>query len=163
MSATTNNNNNVNKNTKAVASSKKREYVHPFDWLFGDFPLVQQGARWDLEQSGSDSFIPRINVSEDKSAITIDCELAGVPKDAIDVQLHDDVLTISGHHEEKKEEKEKKWHRVERRYGSFSRSIQLPKGTQQDAIKASSKDGILTVTVAKPQEPVKKTSKINIE
>lgn len=88
-----------------------------------------------------------------------------MPKDKINIEHKDDVLTISGSNqvETKDEDKDKRWHRVERRYGSFSRSIQLPKGLPDDAISAKSTDGILTITVTKPEPPAKKSSTIKIQ
>ncbi len=138
--------------------------VDPFDLLFS-WPAVTQGARWDMEQAGrGGSFIPRIDIHEDKEAIRVDVELAGIPKEKINIEHHDDLLTISGENEIKRDEedKDKKWHRVERRYGSFKRQIMLPQGIDHAAISASHKDGLLSVTIPKPKEQEKKTSKIAI-
>jgi HSP20 family protein len=74
------------------------------------------------------------------------------------------LLTISGENEEKKEEsdKDKKWHRVERKFGSFKRQIQLPQGIDHTAINAAHKDGLLTITIPKPKTEKKaKTIAIN--
>lgn len=74
-----------NSNKQQIAlSSRKRDAMDPFSWFF-DFPLVQ-GARWDLESTG-ESFIPRVDIHEDKNAIHVDVELAGIPKDKIKVSI----------------------------------------------------------------------------
>lgn len=66
------------------------------------------------------------------------------------VNVVDDVLTIKGEKKAEKEEKERNYHRVERSYGSFYRSLQLPAGVNADAINATLKNGVLKVTVTKP-------------
>lgn len=94
----------------------------------------------------------------------INVDLAGVPKEDIKVDVEDDILTVSGERKMEKEEedKEHKWHRVERRFGSFQRRLQLPKGTKSDDINASSKDGVLKITIEKPKAERKK-SKIEVK
>ena len=154
--------NDNNKNRQVAVKNKQRD--DPYDYLFGfPFPRELSLARWDDEfQSGK--FLPRCDIKENEKAISIDIELAGVPKDEIQVELtDDDILTISGEKKQEKTEddKKKKFHRVERTYGSFKRQIQLPKGVTSENISASSKDGVLSITVAKPA-PERKKSKINI-
>jgi HSP20 family protein len=83
----------------------------------------------------------------------------------LQIDHEDDLLTISGDNEILKDEKdkEKKWHRIERRYGSFKRQIQLPQGIDHTAITAAHNNGLLTVTIPKPKAPEKKTTKIEIK
>ena len=83
----------------------------------------------------------------------------------LQIDFEDDLLTISGENEATKEEsdKDKKWHRIERRYGSFKRQIVLPQGVDHSAITAAHKDGLLTVTIPKPKQPEKKAKSIQIQ
>jgi HSP20 family protein len=98
----------------------------------------------------------RVDISETDQDIKITAELPGVKQDDLKVELVDDVLTISGEKKseqtEEKEEQGRKFHRIERSYGSFRRSMTLPKGVDADAIEAGFRDGVLTVTVKKPVE-----------
>lgn len=75
----------------------------------------------------------------------------------IPAEVEDDILTVSGSHEESKEEKEKDYLRRERRYGSFQRSMALPAGVDASAIKAKTHDGVVEVVVPLPKEPQKRT------
>jgi HSP20 family protein len=90
-------------------------------------------------------------------------ELAGIPKEDINVEIADGVLTVSGEKKyEKKEEKNGKTHRIERRYGSFKRSVALPE-TATDKVQAKSENGILKISVAKKEKPEPTTKKIAIQ
>lgn len=110
---------------------------------------------------------PKIDVSETGQEIRISTELPGVKQEDLHVELCDDVLTISGEkkseQEREKEEEGRRFHRVERSFGSFSRALRVPSGLADDDISASFKDGVLTVTVRKPAEIVEKTRKIEVK
>jgi HSP20 family protein len=88
-----------------------------------------------------------------------------LPLTVAQIDHEDDLLTISGENEIKKDEtdKDKKWHRIERKFGSFKRQILLPQGVDQSTITASHKDGLLTITIPKPKQPEKKQSKIEVK
>jgi HSP20 family protein len=122
-----------------------------FPWrpsaLFADWP-------W---QDRPRPFAPAIDVSENDGQYTITVELPGGTRDDVQVELHDGVLSIRG--EKKNEREEKKEHRryVERTYGSFSRSFQLPANVDATRLEASFKDGVLTITVPKTEEAKPKT------
>ena len=79
--------------------------------------------------------------------------------------LKDVHLPMKSSTEQRKEEedKERKWHRVERSYGSFTRQIQLPKGIESDAVTAAYKDGLLSLTIAKPKPAQKKSTTVEIK
>ncbi|MCW8879406.1 MAG: Hsp20/alpha crystallin family protein [Kangiellaceae bacterium] len=102
---------------------------------------------------------PRVDISENDAQFIIKAELAGVPKEDIKVSLDNNVLTISG--ERKSEVEDKKHHRIERFYGSFSRSFSLPENIDESSIQAENKDGILTLTLPKI-EPKQKLKQIEI-
>jgi len=95
-------------------------------------------------------FSPSIDVKETDTDIIVHAELAGIPKENIHVDFANGALKLSGNKEERKEEKDVKWHRVESRSGSFSRIIALPQGTQANDISAKHNDGVLEIVVKKP-------------
>lgn len=106
---------------------------------------------------------PALDVKETKDHIVITAELPGLgPKD-IEVSISGDLLTLKGEKKQEREEKEESFHLIERRYGSFARSIRLAAEVDPQNIKASHKDGVLTVTLPKSEKAKEKHIKINIE
>ncbi len=104
----------------------------------------------------STGFVPRVDVAELDKAYEIQVSLPGLKKDEINIELEDNVLTISGERKTEKEEKDKKFHLVETRFGSFSRSFTLPRNINRDSIKATMNDGILNIEIEKDAEAVSK-------
>ncbi len=109
------------------------------------------------------AFIPSVNTREDDNAYYVEVDLPGVKKEDIDIDVEDNVLTISGERKFNKEEKENDYYRIESQYGKFSRSFSLPEKVDVDKIHAESKDGILEVVVPKLKEAQKKSKKIKIK
>jgi HSP20 family protein len=105
---------------------------------------------------------PRIDVAETDNAIEVTAELPGIEEKDVDVMLRDDVLTIRGEKKSEREEKKADYHVVERSFGSFSRSIQLPFEADGEAVKANFAKGLLKVTIAKPAQVKDKTVKIPV-
>ncbi len=83
------------------------------------------------------------------------------PKD-IDISLIGDVLTIKGEKKQEKQERDENYHRVERSYGAFTRSLRLPQEVRSEKIEANYKDGILKITLPKSEEAKKKEIKIKV-
>jgi len=108
-------------------------------------------------------WMPAIDLSETNNDIIMKAELPGIDPKDIDISLTNDVLTIKGEKKQEKEEKEEDYHLIERSYGSFIRSIRLPKDVQSDKISASYKNGILKVILPKSEEAKKKEIKIKVE
>jgi HSP20 family protein len=108
-------------------------------------------------------FSPTVDIFEDGNDVVIKAEMPGLSKDEIDVNITDDVITISG--EKKTEEKieKKDYFRLERYHGSFSRSLTLPAEIQTDKAKAAFKDGVLEVRIPKSEAAIKKVKKIKID
>jgi HSP20 family protein len=106
---------------------------------------------------------PSLDVSETKNNIVVKAEAPGVDPKDIDISLMGDVLTIKGEKRQEKEEKDQNYHRVERSYGVFTRSVRLPQEVQSDKIEASYKNGILKITPPKSEEAKKKEIKIKVE
>jgi HSP20 family protein len=92
---------------------------------------------------------PRLDIAESKDAVIVKAELPGVEQKDVSVTLDGGVLTIKGEREHEKEEKDKRYHRVERTYGAFCRSMRLPAGVDASKTTASFKDGLLTITLPK--------------
>ena len=91
-----------------------------------------------------------VDVVDEDDAIVVRADIPGIKPDEVKIDVHDDVLTVRGQHEESSEETNKRYVRRERRYGSFSRSIALPPGVDTDDIKATSKHGVVEVRIPKP-------------
>ncbi|HET9136765.1 MAG TPA: Hsp20/alpha crystallin family protein [Candidatus Kapabacteria bacterium] len=96
-----------------------------------------------------DSYLPKVDSSEDDKNIYFSAELPGLTKDDVKITLSDGILTISGKKERKEEKKEKNYHRVERSFGEFTRQFELPKGYNQKQIEAKFNNGVLEVTIPK--------------
>jgi HSP20 family protein len=119
---------------------------HEIDRLFDDFTRGFPA----LSTGGTAELLPKLDVTETDKQIEITAELPGLEEKDVQVNLADNVLTIRGEKKAEKEEKDKIYRLVERSYGSFVRSLELPEGVNADAIKASIDKGVLKVTVPKP-------------
>ncbi|MCX7920320.1 MAG: Hsp20/alpha crystallin family protein [bacterium] len=128
------------------------------DRLFDNF-FARIGERGAFDTS----WAPSVDIYETKDAVVIDAELPGIKQNDISVTVSDNVLTIKGEKKQEKEVKEENYHRVERAYGSFSRSFTLPVGVQSDKIKASYKDGVLKITLPKAEEAKPKQIPIEVK
>lgn len=106
------------------------------------------------------SWTPAIDVIEKDDAITLKAELAGMDPKDISIEVQDNVLTVSGERHFKEEVKEDKYYRIERRYGSFSRSLALPQTVDEDKIEAKYESGVLEITV--PKAETAKPKKITV-
>ncbi len=98
------------------------------------------------------SWLPDLDVSETDKEFIVRAEVPGIEKDNIDITLTDGLLTIKGEKKHEKEEKEENYHCVERRYGSFARTLRLPSDVEHDKIDASYKDGVLKLVIPKPEK-----------
>jgi len=116
-----------------------------FNWLFQDADL--HGSRAEDRE-----WLPAFDVSESDEQVIVKAELPGVNVEDIDITLTDGLLTIRGERRMEKEDKGSSYHRIERRFGSFSRSLNLGVEVKADAIDAGYKDGILTVTLPKAEQ-----------
>ena len=146
----------------------------PFTELapFKEFERVrrQMDRLWDSFLEGGlrrradeEEWLPSLDVAETKNELVVKAEVPGMDPKDIDISLSDGRLTIKGEKRQEKEEKEADYHLVERSYGSFIRSVQLPREVQGDKISASYKNGILKITLPKSEEAKKKEIKIKAE
>jgi HSP20 family protein len=95
------------------------------------------------------SFTPNLDISEDAENFYIIAELPGMKDEDVKVTVDEDVLTISGKKENRNEKKEQNYHKVERNFGSFVRSLSLPANVKATAVVGSFKDGLLELTLPK--------------
>jgi HSP20 family protein len=123
--------------------------------------LQNEMGRWMSQVAGvgslpgngqSSTWMPAVDVWETDKEIVLSFDLPGIPEDKIAVELEDNVLTVSGERERIQEHSNDRFYRFERRYGSFSRSVTLPTGVNEDSIQADYSDGVLEVRVPKPEE-----------
>jgi HSP20 family protein len=105
----------------------------------------------DGESLALGDWAPRLDLSETRDALIVKVEVPAIDPKEIQVSIMGDVLTVKGEKKEEKEDKEEKYHRVERTYGSFSRSVRLPIPVDQGKVSAAFKNGLLTVTLPKTQ------------
>lgn len=103
---------------------------------------------------------PVVDISEDDREFLIKAELPGLKREEVKVTVEDGVLSISGERKTEKEEKNKKFHRVERSYGSFLRSFSLPDGADATKVNAEFGDGVLNVHLAKTPKAQPKTIEV---
>jgi HSP20 family protein len=112
---------------------------------------------------GMGEWRPAVDIAETDDAVVVKAELPGLDPKEVEVSLSGDVLTIKGQKKEEKEEKTKSFHRVERSYGSFTRSVRLPAAVVADKVEANFKNGILTVDLPKAEEAKRKSLKIDVK
>ena len=110
---------------------------------------------------GNGDWIPALDIYEGKDRYVITVELPGVEPADVDISVEDSTLAIRGERKFYQEVDEDSFHRVERRYGAFSRSLSLPQTANADAIEASFDRGVLTVEIPKAEEA--KPKKISIK
>lgn len=105
---------------------------------------------------------PKVDLSETEKEITVKAELPGLKREDIDISLDESNLIIKGEKKNEKEETGRHFHRVERTYGSFFRTLPLPATVEQDKVEATYTDGILTITLPKSEEARKKLTHIEV-
>ncbi|MBE7444624.1 MAG: Hsp20/alpha crystallin family protein [Planctomycetia bacterium] len=125
-------------------SSIQEEMNRMFDRFFrgGDLSEMSIAGTW----------LPPIDLSETPDKITVKAEIPGLDPKEIDISIQGDTLIIKGDKKEEKEEKGKNYYRMERRYGSFSRSVDLPTSVDTSKVTAECKNGVLEITMQKKEE-----------
>ena len=117
-------------------------------------------GNWEWPGFGQRAW-PALDVAEGENEYVVKAEVPGCKADDIDIEIHGNVLTISGEKTEEQEKKEKGYYHVERSYGSFRRDISLGGDVDADKIEAACKDGVLTVTLPKSEKA--KATRIKIK
>ena len=108
------------------------------------------------------SFAPPVDIYEDEYTITVKMEVPGIDEKDIDVRIENTTLTVHGERKIEKEEKEENFRRVERQYGSFTRSFTLPSSVDTGQVSAHYDKGVLKLTLAKKAEAKPKQIKVNV-
>jgi HSP20 family protein len=129
------------------------EMSERFNRLFGRGLTTRIGGEETLT---SIDWVPDVDIIESEKEYLIKAELPEVKKEDVKVSVEKGVLTIQGERKQEKEEKGKKFHRIERSYGSFERSFTLPDDADEGKVSAEFKDGILSVHLAKSEKAVPK-------
>lgn len=127
--------------------------------LFSEFLSTTPGTKDLLEGAWS----PSVDVSETEKEIVVSAELAGINQEDVKVDVQNNVLTLSGEKKQEKEFKDESYHRVERSYGAFRRSVTLPAQVDVAKTKATYKNGVLKVTLPKSEtaQPRQITVEVN--
>jgi len=123
-------------------------------------PLVRTESNSDMLAMAD--WTPSADISETDTAYLIKAEIPGVKKEDVKVTIQDGMLTIQGERKLEKEEKDKKFHRIERSYGSFMRSFRLPEDADESGVKAEFKDGMLNVTLTKSAKAKPKSINVSV-
>lgn len=137
-----------------------REINKVFDNFFNDFSFP---SLRNTEELWSNSFSPKVNVSESDNEIKVEAELPGLEEKDIDVTLNNNSLVIKGERKSQKEDKKENYHVVESSYGSFCRTIPIPDGVDTDKIDAVFKNGVMKINIPKTEEARKKVKRIPVK
>jgi HSP20 family protein len=126
--------------------------------IFSDFARPEG----ETESLAMGSFIPPVDVYEDKDQLTLKLEVPGIPQENLDVRVENQTLTVRGERKFEKDEKEENFHRIERRYGTFTRSFTLPQTVDTNSVKASYQNGVLSIHLAKKEAAKPRQVKVEI-
>lgn len=96
-------------------------------------------------------FTPALDVRETDDAFEIEADIPGMTKDDVTIEVTDNVVSISGERTAEQTEEKKNYHRVERQYGAFRRTVSIPGGFEHDKVAATFRDGVLHITLPKPE------------
>lgn len=135
------------------------EMEHRLATFLGRSPARLKG---DKEEMTIAEWAPLVDIMEDEKEYLIKAELPEVKKEDVKLSVHDDVLTITGDRRYEKEENDKKFHRIERAYGSFARNFMLPEDVDESKVAADFKDGVLKVHVPKSKKAKPQSIEIKI-
>ena len=122
--------------------SLQGEVNRVFDAFFGNGGSVARQRRW----------VPAIDLVETDDHLVLRADLPGLTEDDVNIEIKDNVLTVSGQRKAEHEERQEGFYRVERAFGGFSRSLSLPEGVDADQVSAGFDKGVLEIRVPKPEE-----------
>ena len=157
----------VKKESGALVHREKTQSVSPFEDLEKYFDTVfrnpfSMATMTPMAGQGRAPVLsPSVDIYDEENDIVVKAEVPGISKDALDISINKNQLTISGEKKQESKVKEKDYHRIERRYGSFSRSFRLPDGVNVDKAKAEFNDGVLEIRI--PRSNKTKAKKIDIK
>ena len=131
-----------------------RDLEGQFNRLFGEL-----NRDYDLFDRG---WSPAVDLKENEQGYTLEADLPGLKKEDIDVTVVDNVVSLKGERKQESETKEKGYHRIERRYGSFERSFEIPGGFDASRIEAHFDNGVLRITLPKREEAKPKQVEVKV-
>jgi HSP20 family protein len=108
------------------------------------------------------SFVPALDMSETEEGYLVEAAVPGLKPEDLEITVENNVLTLKGETRQQAEDKKRNYHRIERRFGSFQRTIGLPTTVKADAIKASLSDGILRLEIPKAEEVKPRKISVNV-
>ena len=155
--------------TKAVTKAEPSIVLSPFHdmerWFEDFFRRPFFGPSWlpRLRTPEFEEISPSIDLFTEGDDVVVKAELPGMKKEDIDVSVTDNTITVSGEKREEEKVEKKDYYRLERSYGSFSRSFSLPAEVQTEKVTAKFKDGILEIRIPKTEEAKKKEKKVAVE
>ena len=121
-----------------------------------------RGPEGQDESLTTTAFAPPVDVYEDEHNVTLKIEVPGIDEKDIDVRIENNTLTVHGERKFEKEEKEENFRRVERQYGSFTRTFTLPSTVNHDNVQANYDKGVLKIKLEKKAEAKPKQIKVNV-
>lgn len=138
----------------------EREFNRMFNSLDSKFGITSKS---DVDEKYDNAvWMPLTDISEDNDSFYLKADLPGIKKEDVKISYADGAINISGERSQEKETKDKKFHRIERSYGKYFRSFNIPTEIKEDKIKAKFKDGQLTITIPKADEVKPKEIDIKI-
>lgn len=137
-----------------------REMEELFDRLTRSFGPLTLGSS---EVVSPEDWSPRVDIAENEGEFEVKAELPEVRREDVHLTVENNVLTLRGERKQEKEEKGKRYHRIERAYGSFSRSFTLPDNVDGSKVTANFKDGILCIRLPKTGETRSRALEVNID
>jgi HSP20 family protein len=129
---------------------------------------INRAFRQSYSEAGRDeslttsSFAPAVDVYEDEHSVTLKIEVPGIDENDIDVRIENNTLTVHGERKIEKEEKEENYRRVERQYGSFTRTFTLPTTVDSEKVSANYDKGVLKIALPKKTEAKPKQIKVSV-
>jgi HSP20 family protein len=130
-----------------------------FNQLFND---TFARAFGDEKEVAPRAWIPAVDIYETSDGLVLKAELPGVNPDDVEIRVEDNTLYLKGERKFAKEVKEENLHRIERSYGTFTRSFVLPSTIDSDKVKAEYANGVLTLTMSKREEAKPRTIRIDV-
>ena len=137
-----------------------RDLQNRLSSFFGNSPI--QGGDGKEETMRVAEWSPLVDISEDDKEYSIRAELPGLKKEEVKVTVENGVLSISGERKYEKEDKNRKYHRIERVYGNFVRSFSVPDDADASKVSADFKDGVLNVRLAKDEKARPKAIEVKV-
>ncbi len=141
-----------------VAWRPLRDLKREMDRLWNEF-----FGRETLPEPFETEWVPALDISETKDAVIVRADVPGIDPDDLEITISGNVLTIRGEKKQEREEKGENFYRIERSYGSFVRSVQIPTDIDPEKIEATYKNGVLKITLPKKAEAKGKQIPVKVE